>query len=126
MIQQQTILKVIDNSGAKTVKCIKVLGGFKRKFAHLGDVIIVSINNLRNKSKKSSKVKKGDVFKALIIQTKNSQTNKDGSCYHFSKNSVSLITKQGKPVASRISVPVSKKIKQGKFSKFSSISIGII
>jgi len=126
MIQQQTILKVTDNSGAKTVKCIKVLGGFKRRFARLGDVIVVSVTNLRNKSKKTSKVKKGDVFKALVIQTRSIQTNKDGSCYYFNKNSVSLITKQGKPLASRISVPVSKKIKQGQFSKFSAISAGII
>ena len=70
MIQQQTILKVADNSGAKTVKCIKVLGGFKRKFAYLGDIIIVSVHQLRNRSKTTSKVQKGEIYKALIIRTK--------------------------------------------------------
>jgi large subunit ribosomal protein L14 len=68
MIQQETILKVIDNSGAKTVKCIKVLGGFKKKYAKLGDIIVVSIQQLRSKAKKTSKVKKGEVYKALILK----------------------------------------------------------
>ena len=70
MIQQQTILKVSDNSGGKIVKCIKVLGGFKRKFAFVGDIVIVSIQQLRNKSKILSKVKKGEVYQGLIIRTK--------------------------------------------------------
>lgn len=70
MIQQQTILKVSDNSGAKRVKCIKVLGGFKKKFAYLGDIIVVSVQELRNKAKTNSKVKKGEILKALIIRTK--------------------------------------------------------
>ena len=70
MIQQQTVLKVSDNSGAKLVRCIKVLGGFKRKTAKLGDIIIVSVLKLRNKFKLNSKVKKGEVYKALIIRTK--------------------------------------------------------
>ena len=70
MIQQQSILKVSDNSGAKTVKCLKVLGGFKKKYAKLGDIIIVSVQQLRNKSKKTSKVKKREIYKALILRTK--------------------------------------------------------
>ena len=65
MIQEQTILKVADNSGAKTVKCVKVLGGFKKRYARLGDIIVVSVQQLRNKSKKTSKVLKGGVFRAL-------------------------------------------------------------
>ena len=76
MIQQQTILKVADNSGAKTVKCIKVLGGFKRKFAFLGDIIVVSVQQLRNKSKITSKVQQGEVLKALIIRTKKQKKKK--------------------------------------------------
>ena len=72
MIQQQTILKVSDNSGAKLVRCIKVVGGFRRKVASIGDIIIVSIIQLRNKSKLTSKVKKGEVYKALVIRTKSS------------------------------------------------------
>lgn len=70
MIQQQSILKVSDNSGAKTVRCLKVLGGFKKKYARLGDIIIVSVQQLRNKSKKTSKVKKREIYKALILRTK--------------------------------------------------------
>jgi large subunit ribosomal protein L14 len=70
MIQQQTILKVADNSGAKTVKCIKVLGGFKKRYANLGDIVVVSVQQLRNKSKKTSKVSKGEVFRALVIKIK--------------------------------------------------------
>ena len=70
MIQQQSLLKVADNSGAKIVKCIKVIGGFNRSFAYVGDVIIISILKLRNKSRSTSKVKKGEVYKALILRTK--------------------------------------------------------
>lgn len=126
MIQQQTILKVSDNSGAKTVKCIKVLGGFKKKFAKLGNTIVVSIQELRNKSRKTSKVKKGEVFKALIIKTKSKQQNKDGSIIFFDNNSVSLINKQGKPLASRLIGPVPKSLKKGKYSKFANISLGTV
>ena len=126
MIQQQTVLKVTDNSGAKNVKCIKVLGGFKRKFAKLGNVIVVSVKNLRNRSKQTSKVKKGEIYKALIIKTKKKKTNKDGSHIFFSSNSVSLINKQNKPLASRILGPVSKTLKKGKYSKFSNISTGTV
>jgi len=126
MIQQQTILRVVDNSGAKNVKCIKVLGGFKRRFAKLGNVIIVSIKNLRNKSRNTSKFKKGEVYKALIVKTKTKQSNKDGSCLVFNKNAVSLMNKQVKPLASRIVGPVSKKLKKGKFSKFVNISLGTV
>ena len=126
MIQQQTILKVTDNSGAKNVKCIKVLGGFKRKFAKLGNIVIVSIKSLRNKSKKTSKVKKGEIYKALIVKTKKKQTNKDGSLIFFTNNSVSLISKQNKPLASRILGPIPKNFKKGKFSKFANISVGTV
>ena len=126
MIQQQTILKVSDNSGAKFVKCIKVLGGFKRKFAFTGDVIVVSVLKLRNKSKHNSKVKKGEVYKALIIKTKAKQTRKDGSVLFFDNNSISLMNTQGKPLATRIIGPVPKKLKKGKYSKFANISLGTV
>ena len=126
MIQQQTVLKVSDNSGAKSVKCIKVLGGFKKRYAKLGNVIVVSIKELRNKSRKTSKVKKGEVYKALIIKTKTKQISKDGSAIFFDNNSVSLINAQGKPLATRIIGPVPKKLKKGKYSKFASISLGTV
>ena len=126
MIQQQTVLKVTDNSGAKTVRCIKVLGGFKKKFSFLGDVVIVSIKSLRNKSKITSKVKRGEIYKALIVRTKTKTVSKDGSMYFFSQNSVCLINKQSKPLASRVIGPIPKKIKRGKFAKFASLSMGLI
>ena len=107
MIQQQTVLNVSDNSGAKSVKCIKVLGGLKRKIAKSGDIIVVSVLKLRNKSKKNSKVKKGEVLKALIIRTKSKKYKSDGSCIWFSNNSVSLLNKQNKPLGSRILGPLS-------------------
>jgi large subunit ribosomal protein L14 len=122
MIQQQTILKVADNSGAKTVKCIKVLGGFKRKVAFLGDLIIVSIQQLRNKSRNMSKVTKGEVHKALIVRTKKKINKNDGSFYLFSENAVSLINKQNKPIASRLTGPLPKKLRLNKFLKLASIS----
>lgn len=126
MIQQQTILKVSDNSGAKTLKCIKILGGHQKKSAHLGDFIIVSVKELRNKLKKSSKVKKGEVYKALILKTKKRYINKDGSSFFFKTNSACLINKQNKPFGSRILSPIPKPLKKGKYSKFANISIGTI
>lgn len=126
MIQQQTILKVSDNSGAKTVKCIKVLGGFKKKYAKLGDTIVVSIKHLRNKSKKTSKVKKKEIYKALIIRTKNKYIKKSGYEFFFQENCVALINKQGNPIGTRIIGPMPKILKKKKFQKFISISSGLI
>jgi large subunit ribosomal protein L14 len=126
MIQQESILKVADNSGAKTVKCIKVLGGFKKRYANLGDIIVVSVQQLRNKSKKTSKVLKGGVFRALVIRTKNQYKKKDGLCYLLQENSVALINKQGTPIGTRILGPVPKSLKKKKFLKFVSISVGLI
>ena len=126
MIQSQTILKVSDNSGAKTVKCIKVLGGFKKKYAKLGDIIIVSIQRLRNKSKKTSKVKKGEVYKALIIRTKVTHQKKDGSKTTFTENSVALMNKQENPVSTRIIGPMPKSLKKKRLQKFIGISSGVV
>lgn len=126
MIQQQTLLKVSDNSGAKTAKCIKVLGGFKRKFAYLGDVIVVSIHQLRNKSKATSKVQKGEIYRALIIRIKKRKRRKDGSISFFNNNCVSLINKQGNPIATRIIGPIPRSLRKKKFMKFTSISAGFI
>lgn len=126
MIQEQTILKVADNSGAKTVKCIKVLGGFKKRFSKQGNVIVVSVKELRNKSRQFSKVKKGSIHKALIVRTKSKTTTKDGSCFFFKDNSVSLMNKQGRPLSSRVVGPVPKHLKKGKYSKFANIAFGLI
>jgi large subunit ribosomal protein L14 len=126
MIQQQTILKVADNSGAKTVKCIKILGGFKKRYAYLGDIIVVSVQQLRNKSKKTSKVLKGNVFRALIIRTKTKYHKKDGSTFFLQENAVILINKQGNPIGTRILGPIPRVLKKKKLMKFISLTTGLI
>ena len=126
MIHQETILKAADNSGAKTVKCIKVLGGFKKRYANLGDIIVVSVRQLRNKSKSTSKVLKGGVFRALVIRTKRQYRKKDGSLFLLQENAVALINKQGNPIGTRILGPIPKMLKKKKFMKFVSLSIGLI
>lgn len=126
MIQQETILKVADNSGAKTVKCIKVLGGFKKRYANLGDIIVVSVQQLRNKSKSTSKVLKGGVFRALVVRTKKRYKKRDGSLFLLEENAVALINKQGNPIGTRILGPIPKTLKKKKFMKFVSLSIGLI
>lgn len=126
MIQQRTILKVADNSGAKTVRCIKVLGGFKKRYANLGDIVVVSVQQLRNRSRKTSKVSKGGVFRALVIKTKNQYKKKDGSSFILQENAVALINKQGTPIGTRILGPIPKILKKKKFTKFISLSIGLI
>jgi large subunit ribosomal protein L14 len=95
MIQMQTILNVADNSGAKKVACIKVLGGSKRRYAGLGDVIVVSVKE----AIPNSKVKKGDVIKAVIVRTVKEMRRPDGSYLKFDDNSVVLISNQMEPVA---------------------------
>ena len=124
MIQQNSILKVADNSGAKKVKCINVLGGFKRKYAKLGDNIMVSIKELRNKSRKNSKVLKGDVYKAVILRTKKNICKKDGNILFFQNNAVCLLNKQGKPLATRLLGPLPKKLKKNSYIRLASISTG--
>lgn len=126
MIQQQSILKVSDNSGAKTVKCIKVLGGFKKKYAKLGDIIVVSVQKLRNKLKKDAKVKKKEIYKALIIRTKTYSKKKNGFDIQFQENSVVLINNQGNPVGTRVIGPLPKKLKKKNFQKLINISSGLI
>jgi len=126
MIQQQTILKVTDNSGAKIVKCIKVLNGFKRRYAFLGDTIVVSVQKLRNKARNTSKVKKGDIYKAVIVKTKSKNSKKDGTVFYFQSNAVSLINKQGKPIATRFIGPLSTIFKRHKKIKLVTISSGFV
>jgi large subunit ribosomal protein L14 len=123
MIQQETILKVADNSGVRTVKCIKVLGGFKRKYAYLGDIIIVSIRNVRL----FSPIKKGEVYKAVIVQTKQKIKYKDGSSTSLFDNQISLVSKKARtlmPIANRIYKGVPKSLTKN-FLEFTKIASGI-
>ncbi len=98
MVQMQTVLDVADNSGAKKVMCIKVLGGSKRKYASIGDVIVVSIRE----AIPQAKVKKGDVAKAVIVRTKKEIRRADGSYIRFDGNSAVLINKDNEPIGTRI------------------------
>lgn len=127
MIQTRTILKVSDNSGAQSVKCIKVLGGFKKKHARIGETILVSVKKLRNRSKNNSKVIIGNIYKALIIRTVLTfKTDRLGFLYKFNENSVVLLNKQNNPIGTRIMGPVPKKLKKLNYQKIINISSGLI
>lgn len=118
MIQQMTELLVADNSGAKRVRCIKVLGGSRRRYATLGDIIVVSIKEAIPKAK----VKKGDVKKAVIVRTKKETRRSDGSTIKFDENSAVLVTEQGEPVGTRIFGPVARELRAKKFVKIISLA----
>ena len=126
MIQTQTVLKVVDNSGAKSVKCIKILGGSKKKFASIGDFIVVSVKELRNRNKINSKVKKGDVHKAIIVRIKKKYFKKDGSCFNYLENSVCLVNIKKDPISTRIIGPLPKEFYRKNYIKFINISSGLI
>ena len=126
MIQQQTLLSVSDNSGAKLVKCIKIIGGLKKKRATVGDIIVVSVLKLRNKFKVNSKVKKGEVYRALVTKIKFKKFQCHGFYTWCSSNSVCLLTKQGKLVGNRVLGPLMDSSKLKKYVKITSISGGLI
>jgi large subunit ribosomal protein L14 len=118
MIQMNSILDVADNSGAKRVMCIKVLGGSKRKYASIGDVIVVSIRE----AIPQAKVKKGDVAKAVIVRTKKEIRRPDGSYIRFDGNSAVLINKDNEPIGTRIFGPVARELRARKFTKIISLA----
>jgi large subunit ribosomal protein L14 len=118
MIQMRTILDVADNSGAKSVQCIKVLGGSRRRYASLGDVIVVSIKE----ALPGGKVKKGDTAKAVVVRTRREQSRQDGSYIKFDGNSAVLINKDGEPVGTRIFGPVARELRARKFMKIISLA----
>lgn len=118
MIQMQTRLKVADNSGAKEVMCIKVLGGSKRRFAAVGDVIVVSIKE----ALPNAKVKKGDVAKAVIVRTIHKIRRNDGSYIRFDDNSAVLINNNKEPIGTRIFGPVARELRAAQFVKIVSLA----
>ena len=118
MIQMQTNLDVADNSGARRVQCIKVLGGSKRKYASLGDIIVVSVKE----ANPNSKVKKGDVMKAVIVRTAKEVGRADGSYIKFDSNSAVLIDNQREPVGTRIFGPVARELRAKQFMKILSLA----
>ena len=118
MIQMETVLDVADNSGAKAVACIKVLGGSKRKYASIGDVIVVSIRE----AIPNSKVKKGDVAKAVIVRTKKEVRRQDGSYIKFDENAAVILKADGDPRGTRIFGPVGRELRDKKFMKIISLA----
>ena len=118
MIQMESVLDVADNSGAKKVLCIKVLGGSKRKYASVGDVIVVSINE----AIPNSKVKKGSLAKAVIVRTAKGMRRKDGSYIRFDKSSAVLVNNDGEPVGTRIFGPVARELRAKSFMKIVSLA----
>lgn len=118
MIQQMTELEVADNSGAKRLRCIKVLGGTRRRYATIGDVIVVSVKEAIPKAK----VKKGDVKRAVIVRTKKEVKRSDGSLIRFDENSAVLINEAGEPLGTRIFGPVARELRARKFVKIISLA----
>ncbi len=118
MIQMQTNLKVADNSGARRVQCIKVLGGSKRKTASVGDVIVVSIKDAIPRGR----VKKGAVHRAVIVRTAKEIRRPDGSAIRFDDNAAVLINQQGEPIGTRIFGPVTRELRGKEFMKIISLA----
>jgi len=118
MIQMQTILDVADNSGAKKVGCIKILGGTRRRYASLGDIIVVSVKD----AIPNSKIRKGEVVKAVIVRTRKEVGRPDGSFIKFDDNSAVLINPQGDPIGTRIFGPVARELRAKRFMKIVSLA----
>ena len=122
MIQMQSNLFVADNSGARKIQCIKVLGGSKRRSASIGDIIVVSIKDALPRAK----VKKGDVYKAVVVRTSKDFKRRDGTAIRFDKNAAVLLDKQEEPIATRIFGPVTRELRSKKFMKIISLAPEVI
>eukprot|EP00831_Metopus_contortus_P079557 TRINITY_DN793_c0_g1_i4.p2 TRINITY_DN793_c0_g1~~TRINITY_DN793_c0_g1_i4.p2 ORF type:complete len:135 (-),score=20.53 TRINITY_DN793_c0_g1_i4:195-599(-) len=118
MIQTETRLTVADNSGAKELYCIKVLGGSKRRYAGIGDIIVVSVKE----AIPNAKVKKGDVVKAVIVRTKKEVSRPDGSMIRFDDNSAVIINASNEPIGTRIFGPVARELRAKRFMKIISLA----
>ncbi|OGT53733.1 MAG: 50S ribosomal protein L14 [Gammaproteobacteria bacterium RIFCSPHIGHO2_12_FULL_42_13] len=122
MIQEQSTLEVADNSGARRVQCIKVLGGSKRRYAGVGDVIKVTIKEAIPRGK----VKKGEVMDAVVVRTKKGVRRPDGSVIRFDTNAVVLLTNQAQPVGTRVFGPVTRELRSTKFMKIVSLALEVL
>jgi large subunit ribosomal protein L14 len=122
MIQSETRLTVADNSGARILYCIKVLGGSRRRYASLGDIIVVSVKD----AIPNAKVKKGDVVKAVVVRTAKEVRRPDGSYIRFDDNSAVLINNQGEPLGTRIFGPVARELRAKRFMKIVSLAPEVI
>lgn len=122
MIQEETNLTVADNSGAKSVRCIRVLGGSDRRYASLGDIIVVSVKS----AIPGGAVKKGEVSRAVIVRTVKEIQRKDGSCIKFDENAAVLINAQNEPRGTRIFGPVARELREKQFMKIISLAPEVI
>ena len=122
MIQQETILDVADNSGAKRVLCIRVLGGTRRRYAALGDVIVVAVQE----ALPNARVKKGEVAKAVVVRTRREYGRSDGSYIKFDTNSAVLINAQNEPIGTRIFGPVARELRAKRFMKIISLAPEVV
>ncbi|MFC1512551.1 50S ribosomal protein L14 [bacterium] len=118
MIQQQSILNVADNSGAKRIMCIKVLGGTRRRYAGIGDIIVASVKN----AMPGASIKKGDVIKAVIVRTKKAYRRQDGSYIRFDENSAVVIDNNKEPKGTRIFGPVARELREKNYLKIISLA----
>jgi len=122
MIQQESIVKIADNSGAKRALCIRVLGGSKRRYARVGDVIVVTIKE----ALPNGPIKKGDVAKAVVVRTAKEMRRRDGSYIRFDDNAAVLINDAGEPRATRIFGPVGRELREKRFMKIVSLAPEVI
>ena len=122
MIQQETRLKVADNSGAKEVLCFKILGGSKRRYASIGDLIVVTVKN----AIPGGTVKKGDVTRAVVVRTRKEVRRRDGSYIRFDDNAAVLLTSAGEPRGTRIFGPVARELRDGGYMKIVSMASEVI
>ncbi len=122
MIQMQTMLNVADNSGAKRVQCIKVLGGSKRRYAGIGDIIRITIKE----AIPNSRVRKGDIFFAVVVRTRKGVRRADGSLIRFDRNAVVLLNAQKQPVGTRIFGPVTRELRTKQFMRIVSLAPEVI
>jgi len=118
MIQQETVLAVADNSGARKVSCIRVLGGTRRRYAGVGDIIIVAVKE----ALPNSKVNKGDVARAVVVRTKKEISRPDGSWIRFDENAAVLINQYGEPIGTRIFGPVARELRAKRYMKIISLA----
>lgn len=118
MIQTESVLNVADNSGARVVKCLKVLGGSRRRYAGIGDIIVVAVSE----ALPNSKVKKGSIMKAVIVRTRRENRRQDGSYIRFDDNSAVILNANKEPVGTRIFGPVARELRLRKFMKIVSLA----
>ena len=122
MIQQESIVKIADNSGAKSALCIRVLGGSKRRYASVGDVIVVTVKD----AIPNSPVKKGEVLQAVVVRTAKEVRRRDGSYIRFDENAAVLVNQQGEPTGTRIFGPVGRELRDKRYMKIVSLAPEVI